>query len=161
MTTKIKGTEGIEFPDATVQASAAYGKNEFFSGQVLQQRLFTDGGNSSLAATLANTSQSTKNFTPKSTNSKIHVSVSFYGAASSGGTFINTQLNDNTVGLIGTMNSHGLTVAGNQAVGGWMQEAIVDNTALTERGFTLWANNAVGAGGSLTNQVWSITEVQN
>ena len=29
MTTKVKGTEGIEFPDATVQASAAFTKAEF------------------------------------------------------------------------------------------------------------------------------------
>ena len=131
------------------------------AGTVLQQLLFTDNGSTSLPGTISNVTQSAKNIIPKSTNSKIHVAVSFYGAASSGGTFINTQLHEASAGAIGAMNSHGLTLAGNQAVGGWTQQAIFDNTSLVQKSFTLWANDAVGGGGAVTHMVWTLTEVQN
>ena len=44
MTTKVKGTEGIEFPDATVQASAAYTKAET-DGRTWKTRTIANGTN--------------------------------------------------------------------------------------------------------------------
>lgn len=46
MTTKVKGTEGIEFPDATVQASAAYTKAESDAGFALGTPQNTTSGTS-------------------------------------------------------------------------------------------------------------------
>ena len=132
-------------------------------GQVLQTLFFTDAG-STLPAIVGNITQTTKNFTPKSTNSTIKVTVSFYGAPVSGGSFINAVIRQTIpVALpVSAQISHGLTTVGlTQSVGMCVLEGFVSNSALTPRGFQLWANNATGAGGFINSMVWTITEVQN
>jgi hypothetical protein len=150
MTVAADGT--VAFPAGKVYAQ----------GEVIQQQLYTDAGGA-MPATIANVTVTTKLFTPRSTNSKILVSVSFYGSARSGGTFFNTQLAQvSPIPLnVGDQNSNGLTAVGNQFVGGLIQEGIVENTSLDTRGFQLWANNQSGAGGAISYMVWKITEVQN
>jgi microcystin-dependent protein len=137
--------------------------NTFQSGQVLQTRFFTDAGGN-LPAMIANVTISNKDFTPKSTNSTIKVSVSFYGSAVSGGSFINAQIVQvaPTPGNVSAQISAGLTTAEvAQSVGMWVIEGLAANAALTPRSFQLWANNATSAGGFINSMVWTITEVQN
>jgi hypothetical protein len=135
------------------------------SGTVLQMRFFTDAGQGTLPATLANVTQTTKNFAPKSINSTIKVSVSFYGYSSDPGAFINVQIKETTqsIGSVGELNSVGLNPTGvAQSILLPIIEGLLPNNALTPLGFQLWANNSIGAGnGAVTNMVWTITEVQN
>jgi hypothetical protein len=137
--------------------------NTFQSGQVLQTRFFTDAG-SNLPATITNVTASNKDFTPKSTNSTIKVSVNFYGVSAPSGSFINAQIVQvaPTTGNVGAQLSSGLDTAGiAQSAGMCVIEGLAANAALTPRAFQLWANNATGAGGFINSMVWTITEVQN
>jgi hypothetical protein len=132
-------------------------------GQVLQTLFFTDAGGT-LPAAIGNITQTTKNITPKSTNSTIKVTVSFYGAPVATGSFINAAIRQTlpVAAPVGAQISHGLTTVGvSQSVGMCVIEGLVSNSALTPRGFQLWANNATGVGGFISSMVWTITEVQN
>jgi len=153
--------------DATAKTIEALSPYVFkpVSGQVLQQRFFTDGGSGNIPATIGNVTQTNKSFTPKSTNSTIKVSVSFYGFPSNPGSFINLRLRQVVpTGVdISTTNSAGLIPSGvAQAVMSSFIEGVISNTSLTTREFQLWANNTTGAANAaVVNQVWTITEVKN
>lgn len=178
MTTKVKGTEGIEFPDATVQASAAYSKAEadaafapkaYQSREIIQQLFQTDAGTSTTSSSLTNLTNSLISFTPKSTNSTILVEVVFNGGVANGAG-INSQavynlFETNVAGAFGINAVVGALAA---AGGVGVQTVMVlkyyrTNNALTTRSFGLCGALNVGSGLVVygSSQSWTITEIQN
>jgi hypothetical protein len=135
---------------------------EYKSGEIIQQLVFTDAG-ASLPAILGNVTVSAKSITPKSTDSTIKVSCSFYGYPQSSGTYFNVQLRrtTQTAGFINELRSLGLTTNAAQAVFAGIAEGSQQNSALNQISFQLWANSAAGAGGIITSMEWTITEIQN
>jgi len=133
------------------------------SGDVLQTLFFTDNGGA-LPNILGNVTNVTKNITPKSANSTIKISCSFYGAPIPSGSFINVQLKQvvPAIANVGGTVSAGLTTAGvAQSVVAGIVEGLFANTSLAQKGFQLWGNNATGTGGFVNTLVFTLTEVQN
>lgn len=142
----------VEFPSGRTYAS----------GEIIQQLMFTDAGGN-MTGSLANITQSAKSITPKSTNSTIFVSVSFYGYPNSSGTYFNAQVRrtTQTAALIGDLISLGLTTSAAQAVFAGIVQAYQSNSATDVISFQLWGQNAAGSGGAINSLTFTITEVQN
>lgn len=136
-----------------------------YSGQVLQSVFHTDTGDLNITNT-TNASRTivAPTITPKSTNSKILIRVSFYaypGAYAASVNYLNLRVYEGTtpVGAVSTVGTLG--AANVQAMQAGCIGAVVTNSALTPRSFALWAymQNASGTGG-VGNQVWELVEIQ-
>lgn len=141
------------------------------AGTVLQELVFTDAGGSTTSSSLTNITVSQKQITPKSSNSTILVSCSYQGTVAAGGSGTNstaaTQLYDNgnsaNVGgetSLGVVSGAGTNM---QTSAPGIIRAVVSNAALTTRSFVLRARTSATAGANVTisNLVWSLTEIQN
>jgi microcystin-dependent protein len=144
------------------ESDSLFRPNAYAPGEIIQQRMFSDAGSTNLPAALSNITQSPKLFTPKSTNSTIVCSVSFYGYPNSLGSFINVQIRESGV-IFSAMNSAGMSPSGvGQVSCSGIVEAFKANDSLAQRSFQLWANNATGAvNGICINLIFTITEIQN
>lgn len=136
------------------------------TGAHVQTVFHTDAGGVHSSTAMSTTTSSPAVITPQSTNSKIKVSVSFYGysgASAGNARFMNARIYDGAtpVGLQASIGN--ITSADGQAAGAYVLEAVVDNSSLTARSFTLATQNngAVTSPCGAVNQVWTMTEVQD
>lgn len=136
-------------------------------GEVLQVATFTDPGGSATTSSFTNVSQSFKNFTPRSANSRILLTCSF-------GITVGITGGVNTTGSVVFYDTIGATTFGTTDVysaanaSGGLQfqgrgslEIELANSSLTARSFALRANtNQNGNTVTVSNHFWTITEVQ-
>jgi hypothetical protein len=142
---------------------------KYRTGDTIQTLMTTDAGTAGITSTtLANVTQTVQNITPKSTNSKILVRCTFAA-------YIAPLSATNVQGAISLYDSTNSVLLGYQTtfgpnstaggVGAYATQTIeyfVSNAALTARGFTLRAATGnASAALSVTNCVWTLTEVQN
>lgn len=143
-------------------------KGVYESGQIIQQRTFTDAGGTISGTTIQAIVQSTKAFTPKSNNSTLLITVTggFNISVVSGiNTAINLRIYENTVS---TLLGATITYAAAQSAGGLgitvggVITIAIPNTAFTTRSFGLagWSNSGSAVGSSVA-VVFSISEIQN
>lgn len=163
---------GFKFPDATVQATAAYGKNEFRSGQVLQIVTHFDDGAAQSASGWINLTSVAASITPKSTNSKLIVEC-FADAQVNNVASVNAQAafqiysgtGPPPAGNFGNFVSPRAPTGGG-GVGincGVALMGVVANTDLTPKSYRLSGSPVTGLPNIIggTQQAWKITEVQN
>lgn len=137
------------------------------TGDVIQELTATDAGSTTASTSLVNINAGGVNFTPKSTNSKLVIEVTFSASiAALGGV--------NTVGTFQLYDSTGAALVGasytiqapsfNGGVGASAPacvRAVVANAVLTLRTFRLHAaTNNAGATCGGASMVWTIREVQ-
>lgn len=144
------------------ESDSLFRPKAYAPGEIIQQRMFSDAGSSNLPATIGNITQSPKLFTPKSINSTIVCSVSFYGYPNASGSYINIQIMESGA-TFSTLNSAGISSSGiGQVATSGIIESFALNASLAQRSFQLWANNATGvANGACVNLIFTITEIQN
>lgn len=152
MALTLNGSEGL---------SGAYRQ-----GEIIQVVAQTDAGSAFTATTMANRSAAFAVITPRSTNSKLLIECSFYGYAGAyagGSNYINVQIYENNTTAIGSLYSNGSggTGTSSQIWAGWTVRALVTNSALTSRNFSIWGANAFApsSSGAINNCVWTITEI--
>ena len=154
-------TQDVMTIDANGKVAFPQGKSAWNSGEVIQQKLFTDAGitvnsNSFLRVTSA------KSITPKSTNSKILIQVSFYiynatGAAN----YLDVKIVLNQTTDVAVPISFG-NGGGIQQYAMSSMAGIYDNTSLTAKEFDLYAGMSAGSiSGAISNVVFALTEIQN
>jgi len=154
--------------DVNGKVSFPQGRSSWNTGEVIQHLSFAvDAGGSTNSTTRVNVSAGAKSITPKSTNSRIIVSVTAFGSVAAGGVGTNTQasfdLSEGVIGL-GPVCSCGITSgagANVNAYGAIAMQVSLTNTALTTRSFSIFGqtSNAAGAANA-TLQYWTIMEVQ-
>jgi len=136
------------------------------SGTVVQVVTAADAGSTTSSATRVNLNAATIYITPKSTSSKIIISVTFQGIITAGGAGINSYGNFDIsegstalsasyqLGVVSGSGSNLRTSASCNIV------AYVTNSALTTRGFTVYGFKTGGtSSASATAMIWTITEV--
>ena len=137
------------------------------TGSVIQELLFTDVGTSHNGTSFINAVASAKSITPKSTSSKILVSVTFASAIAAQAAVAPIgyfQLYDSVLGLIGAISavSAPSSSGGNGANAPAAISTIYTNTTLTTKVFSMQSRTTdAGAPVSATSMVWSLREIQN
>lgn len=142
-------------------------RNTWNSGDVIQEVVYTDAGATHSGTSFNNTTVSYKPITPKSTSSKILVSVT-YTAGVGPQTGVNAtgifQLWEATAGFIGVTS--GITAAvGAGGIGPASPSAIsviYSNTSSAVKQFSMQSyTTSSGSPVSATGMVWSLREIQN
>jgi len=157
MSVVINGSDGITFPNGTIQASA---------GTVIQVVTASDAGSSTTSATRVNLNIASISITPKSTSSKIIISVAFQGTITAGGALTNSygnfDISEGSTALsasyqIGVVSGSGTNV---QTLNACSMVAYVSNSSLTTRSFTVYGYKTGGTSTAYaTSMIWTLTEV--
>ena len=150
--------------DANGKISFPQGRSSWEPGEIIQTRFFTDTGGSITTGSLAKKTGS-KSITPKSTNSSIKVTFSFYGypGAIAGVCYGQASIYEDTAGSLGAPLSFGTNASSVQGFGLWCLEVIFVNTTLAAKAFSLYAANSSGSAsaGGISSVVVTLQEVQN
>lgn len=143
----------VEFP----------GGRTYASGEVIQELIFTDSGGFTSSTSWTQMGGS-KQITPKSTNSKLIASCSFYGypGSYSGVNYANLYIDCESTDISG-ISSLGCGASAAQVYIPTIMAGVYNNTTLAVKTFKLFLANAVtpSSNGAAGNLIWTIREVQN
>ncbi len=137
------------------------------SGSVLQVVTANDAGSSTTSTTAVNLNVSAISITPKSTNSKLVIQVSFQGIITAAGAGTNSygyfQINEGatlrstaarSIAVVSASGTNMQTNAGQHLI------AVVTNSSLTARSFNLYGYSSTSSATCYgNNMTWVITEV--
>jgi hypothetical protein len=154
-------TQDVMTIDANGKVAFPQGKSAWNSGEVIQQKVFTDNGITVNSASYLRVT-SAKSITPKSTNSKILIQSSFYiYNSTAAANYMNIKIVLNQATEVASPLSFG-NGGGIQQYAMTSMFGVYDNTSLTAKEFDLYAAMSAGSiAGALSNLVITLTEIQN
>jgi hypothetical protein len=154
-------TQDVMTVDANGKIAFPQGRSAWNSGEVIQQKLFTDAGIAVNSTSFLRVT-SAKSITPKSTNSKILIQISFYiYNASAPANYLDVKIVLNQTTDVAVPISFG-NGGGVQQYAMASMSGIYDNTSLTAKEFDLYAGMShASISGAINTIVFALTEIQN